>query len=499
MQNTAPRTTTIVVFGASGDLTKRKLGPALYNLFRKGRLSGDASIVGYARRPLGDDGFREELRDGIERFSGAFDEKAWNHFALRLHYLQGDLTNAEDYARLAEELQRIEEGPADRLYYFATAPSYYATISERLGTANLSREDGGARRIIVEKPFGHDLASAMELNKSIHGVFDEHQVYRIDHYLGKETAQNILFLRFANTMFESFWNRTFIESVQITVAETVGVEHRAEYYDSAGVVRDMFQNHLLQLLALVAMEPPASFKADPLRNETAKVLSSIRPIVGESVASETVRAQYRGYLDEENVGPHSQTATYAAMRLFIDNWRWQDVPFYLRSGKALNAKTSEIVLQFRQPPGRIFGLRPDNGYTTGLLSLHLQPDEGMHLRFEAKVPDTPAEMRPVIMSFHYDDAFGRGNIPDSYERLILDALHGDASLFIRSDAIQLAWQFIDPILDGWNGAVAPPLATYVQGARGPAEADDFMDRDGHSWLRGDDEHIFTVSATVGSR
>jgi len=478
--------TTIVIFGASGDLTQRKLVPALFNLYRKGRLPAKARIVGFARRPWDHEQFRTVLRDALQEFAAdAYDAATWDTFAKQLWYARGDLTTPEDYTQLRAQLRKLEDGPAHRLYYLATAPNYYAPIVQCLGAAQMDRELRGQRRIVIEKPFGHDLKSAQELNQAIHAVFDEHQVYRIDHYLGKETAQNILFFRFANTIFESVWNRTHIDNVQITVAERVGVEHRAGYYDQSGVLRDMFQNHLLQLLSLVAMEPPASFKADAVRNEKVKVLSSVRPIN----IQDTVRAQYEGYRDADGVAPNSQTPTYAALKLFIDNWRWQGVPFYLRSGKALGTKVSEIVIQFRTPPHLMFDLPMEREVAPNVLSLGIQPDEGVHFTFQAKVPDAAQDMRAVDMEFHYSSTFGNGALPDAYERLLLDALRGDASLFIRSDEIERAWELMDAVLQGWQSPDAPPLTTYEAGTWGPEAADALLNQDGRRWLEGHAEHI----------
>ena len=346
----------------------------------------------------------------------------------------------------------------------------------------MARESEGWRRIIVEKPYGHDLTSALSLNRAVQAVFDERQIFRIDHYLGKETAQNISFFRFGNTVFEPIWNRNYVDNVQITVAEKVDVGHRAGFYDSTGVLRDMFQNHLLQLLTLVAMEPPASFDADAVRNEKVKVLSAMRPILPDQVASKTVCGQYRGYGDAEGVAPRSETATYAALRLSIDNWRWQGVPFYLRSGKAMATKTSEIIIEFRCPPHVMFPLPPGTSIRRNLLALRIQPDEGIHLRFEAKVPDTVTDMRPVDMEFRYAEDFGEITIPEAYERLLLDALQGDASLFTRSDGIERSWELMDPIIEGWEKPGAPPLAIYDRGSWGPAEADDLLAREGRSWI-----------------
>jgi glucose-6-phosphate 1-dehydrogenase len=427
------------------------------------------------------------MLDGMRELAGIDPSPDdWENFKQLLWYYPGDADNAADYKSLDENLSNLENGAGgNRLFYLATAPSFFPIVVEQLGERDMAAENGGWRRLVIEKPFGHDLDTALELNEIVHRGFDEHQIYRIDHYLGKETAQNILYFRFLNAIFEPIWNRNYIDHVQITVMEEVDVEHRAGYYDTAGVVRDMFQNHFLHLHTLVSMEPPSSLRADAVRNEKVKVLKSLRPIS----LQDTVRAQYRGYCGTEGVAPESQTPTYAAMKLFIDNWRWQGVPFYLRSGKALATKTSEILIQFTSPPHLLFDLPADYQLTPNFLSLCIQPDEGIHLRFETKVPDSMRQSRSVDMEFHYSDYFGDEPLPDAYERLLLDALNGDASLFTRSDEIEAAWRLIDPVMRGWETSKdAPTLVEYEPGGWGPREADELLARDGKKWRLGCGDH-----------
>jgi glucose-6-phosphate 1-dehydrogenase len=470
--------TTFVIFGASGDLTRRKLIPALFNSYCKGRLPAQFNIVGFARRPWDDEQLRQILQEGMEEFaSHILDAEKWASFAEKISYAKGDLSTLADFVALKEHLEKIEQAPGNRLYYLATSPEFFVPIVENLGATNMVEQSDGWRRVVVEKPFGHDLASAKSLNSEIQSVFEEDQIYRIDHYLGKETAQNILYFRFANTIFEPVWNRNYVDNVQIMVTESVDVGRRAGYYDGAGVVRDMFQNHLMQLLSLVAMEPPASFKAVAVRNEKAKLFYAIRPLS----LNQTVRAQYEGYLQAEGVASGSATPTFAAMELYIDNWRWQGVPFYLRSGKALQEKNTEIVIEFKQPPHLMFDDIKDEDFTSNILSLCIQPDEGIHLKLEAKVPDSH-KTQPVDMEFHYRSSFKGNSLPDAYERLLLDAVRGDASLFTRADGIEAAWALMDPVIHGWeNDEDAPPMVSYTSGTWGPAEADTLLGRSGRVW------------------
>ena len=479
----------IVIFGASGDLSHRKLIPALYNLYLKKRLPLKFNIFGLGGREWTDDDLRSTAHTSLkELYPDLGNEQDWKKFSQAITYRSGDFSDPAAHQHLADELTKAEKGVADRMYYLATPPEFFLEIITNLANQKMLDEIEGWRRVVIEKPFGSDGLSARSLNENIHRVMNENQVYRIDHYLGKETVQNILVARFANTIFEPVWNRNYIENIQITVAEAVGVEKRGKYYDKAGTVRDMFQNHLLQLLTLVAMEPTSSYKPDALRDEKVKVISAIRPIRARDVNMHAVRGQYKGYRQEPNVLPDSHTETYAAIRFFIDNWRWQGVPFYLRSGKKLKEKSSEINILFKSPPHMIFSSEKKLEAPSNMLSMCLQPDEGILLRFEAKVPDTVAETRSVDMDYHYRDEFGPNAIPEAYERLLLDVINGDASLFTRADQTEISWDLFDPILESWQDPAVSPLQKYSPGSWGPAVADQFIASTGHKWVQICGEH-----------
>jgi len=474
---------TIVIFGASGDLTSRKLIPALYQLHAKGRLPTQTRIVGVSRSLFEHEQWRCSLRETTEKFAGkTFCSEMWDSFAPNIFYQPGDIQDADSFQKLASFLSEIEEGqPTGRVYYLSTMPQLYSVAIEQLGAAGLACEENGTRRVIIEKPFGTDLKTAKALNQSIHHVFDEEQIYRIDHYLGKETVQNIFALRFANSIFEPMWNRNFVDHIQITVAEEVVIGRRAGYYDTSGILRDMFQNHLLQLMMITAMEPPARYDATMVRDEKVKVLHAVRTMTGGDFATQTVRGQYEGYLKEEGVPAGSETATYAAIKLYCDNWRWRGVPFYLRSGKGMSCRTTQIVIQFKEVPHMMFGdkIRTPMG---NRLVMQVQPAEGIQLHFETKVPDAGMKTRTSHLDFNFQDSIGGDAWPDAYQRLLLDAVQGDASLFARGDEVELAWGIIDPIIEAWKSPAAPPLLTYETGLWGPPEARQWMFDQKREWF-----------------
>ena len=488
--------TVMVIFGAGGDLTWRKLLPALYNLLLDDYLPERFAIVGVARKKIEDSDFRAKIRDGVDQFSrrGVVDETLWNRFAESISYISEDLADPASGALIKARLSEIETAwgaRGNRVYYLAIPPTALEAAAKLLQRLGVCR-DCGRDRLVVEKPFGRDLESARALNRFLGGMFVESQIYRIDHYLGKETIQNILAFRFANSLYEPVWNRRYIDHVQITVAETVGVEERGEYYDQAGALRDMVQNHLLQILCLVAMEPPISFNADEIRNKKVDVLRAIRPVKSEDVHRMAVRGQYRkghyngrplkGYREEQNVSPGSTTETYAAFSFYIDNWRWQGVPFYLRTGKRLPAKVSEVSIIFRSPPHQFFPSAAVESWQPNRIVIRIQPEEGIDTRIQAKQPGSRLLLGAVDMQFRYREAF-KTPAPEAYETLLLDTIRGDATLFMRTDQVECAWQVVTPILEAWESVPPADFPDYPAGSWGPEAADLMLARQGHGWLQ----------------
>jgi glucose-6-phosphate 1-dehydrogenase len=489
----------MVIFGAAGDLTQRKLIPALYNLAKADLLSREFAIVGVAHNPMSTEDFRKKMSEDIHQFAGAeVDPNIWEWFNRRLYYIAADFDDKNLYPQLKTTLEKLDKDHdthGNIFFYMATAPAFFGSIVEQLAVVGLMEEENHYwRRVIIEKPFGHDIDSARLLNKQLLKVASEKQIYRIDHYLGKETVQNILAFRFANGIFEPIWNRRYIDHVQITVAETVGVESRGSYYDTAGALRDMVPNHIMQLISLTAMEPPISFEANAVRDEQAKILHAIQPLSAEEVLHRTVRGQYGpgtqdsrhvpGYRNESDVPPDSRTETFVAMKLAIDNWRWADVPFYLRTGKHLAAQTTQIVIQFRRAPFVLFRDTEVENLMPNQLVLHIQPEEGISLRFAAKVPGPIMRLGAVDMNFKYADYFG--TTPSTgYERLLHDCMIGDATLFQRADMVEAGWCVVSPALDVWKALPPRNFPNYAAGTWGPKEADELLERDGRHWRNTD--------------
>ncbi len=483
----------VVIFGANGDLTKRKLMPALYRLAYDRRLSAGFAVIGISRTSLSDDQFREKMLESVKEFSEdtKFDADVWGSFATGLFYVPGDIGDAQLYKRLADKLGEVEQARhtgGNVLFYLSTQPSQYEPIAQGIGAAGLGKGNGW-RRLVVEKPFGHDLASARELSNRLHDVFDESDVYRIDHYLGKETVQNILAFRFGNGIWEPLWNRRYVDHVQITTAESIGVEGRGAYYQEAGALADMIQNHLLQVMATIAMEPAASFRAPSVRDERSKLLRSIRPMKPNEILRDTVPGQYGpariggddvpGFRQEPGVGPNSQTDTYAAVTFFVENWRWAGVPFYVRTGKRLPKRVTEIAIQFHPAPLSIFEDGEPNA--PNLLIVRIQPEEGISLKFLSKTPGAGMKLRPVSMDFNYGSSFGERS-PSAYETLLLDAMIGDPTLYTRQDMVEASWAVVEPIQNVWR-STKWDFPNYPAGTWGPKAADDMLARRGHAWRK----------------
>jgi glucose-6-phosphate 1-dehydrogenase len=484
----------VVIFGANGDLTKRKLMPALYRLAYEGRLAPGFAVIGISRTEMSDDDFRSRMHDSVAKFleDSPFDEDLWRSFAQGLFYLAGDVGDPAVYQKIGQSLEEIgkqHETAGNVLFYLSTQPSQYGEIAEGLGSAGLAKGEGW-RRIIIEKPFGHDLTSARELNTRIQAHFQEEQIYRIDHYLGKETVQNIMAFRFGNGIFEPLWNRRYIDHVQITAAESIGVEGRGAYYQEAGALRDMIQNHLLQVMATISMEPSATFSSDAVRDERAKLLRSVRILKPEEVTDNAVAGQYGpgrvggqqvvGFRQEPGVNADSTTNTYAAVTFLVENWRWAGVPFYIRTGKYLPKRVTEIAIHFKPAPLSVFRSSEDPDATVpNLLILRIQPEEGISLKFGSKRPGAGMTLRPVSMDFNYGASFGERS-PSAYETLLLDAIIGDATLYTRQDMVEASWRAVQPILDSWS-AQKFSFPNYVAGTWGPAAADQMLARRGHVW------------------
>jgi glucose-6-phosphate 1-dehydrogenase len=495
-----PEPCSVVIFGATGDLTHRKLVPALYNLAADGDLPPGLSLVGFARRDKTDEIFRTELEEAARKFSRqTINDDLWKNFASAIYYHRSEFGEVEGYRRLRERLNQLDKDRGtrgNRLFYLSAGPDQFENILTNLKSAGLAETPAGSwARVIVEKPFGTDLSTARRLNDSVRQCFDEECTFRIDHFLGKETAQNIMVLRFANSLFEHLWNERYIDHVQITASEQLGIENRAGYYEGAGALRDMVQNHLLQLLCLIAMEPPTDLSADSIRDEKVKVLRSLRRIERQEVVRSVVRGQYGagsinakpvvGYREEKNVKPESMTETYVALRLLIDNWRWANVPFYIRVGKRLPKGGTEIGIHFKNAPRVLFN-RDQSGVRDGsqnVLVIRIQPDEGVSLRMQSKVPGASVRIQPVKMDFRYGTSFGKAS-PEAYERLLLDSMAGDATLFARRDEVEEAWRYIDDIEEGWHSEASESgLFFYPAGSWGPAEADQLIEKDGRAWRR----------------
>ena len=497
----------MVIFGASGDLTKRKLIPALCNLAGDGLLSKQFAIVGFAANDYTTETFRKMLTEEIPKYSAKpIDQKLWNWFVERIYYVKGDFQDAQAYQRLKERIDQADKQHntlGNKFFYLAVAPRFFSPIAKLLGETGLTKEEGNHwARVIVEKPFGHDLESAKQLNHDLKQVLTENQIYRIDHYLGKETVQNLMVFRFSNNIIEPLWNRNYVDHVQITAAETVGVEHRGGFYETAGALRDMVPNHLFQLLTMTAMEPPISFDADEVRNKQAEVLHAIQPLGPEEVLTCMVRGQYGegtidgqrvpGYRSEPDVAPMSNTETFVALKLQIDNWRWAGVPFYLRTGKRLAQRETEIVIQFRRTPFVLFRNTSVRNLETNRLVMHIQPDEGISLSFGAKVPGSVMKLGLVNMDFDYATYFGSEH-STGYERLLRDCMVGDATLFQRADMVEAGWSVIQPILDVWHALPARDFPNYAAGSWGPSEASELIERDGREWRNPDEDGLLKRS------